>query len=47
MGLYLLPGTFLALPGGMLGARFGDRAIVLLALGPMTLGSASVAVGEA
>jgi MFS family permease len=47
MGFYLLPGAFLALPGGMLGARFGDRATVLLALGLMTLGSASVAVGEA
>jgi nitrate/nitrite transporter NarK len=28
MGFYLLPGAFLALPGGMLGARFGDRATV-------------------
>jgi predicted MFS family arabinose efflux permease len=46
MGLYLLPGAFLALPGGMLGARFGDRAVVLSALGLMTLGGAGLAVGE-
>ena len=25
IGLYLMPGAFLALPGGLLGARFGDR----------------------
>jgi MFS family permease len=38
IGLYLLPGAFLALSGGVLGARFGDRAVVLSALGLMTLG---------
>jgi MFS family permease len=46
IGLYLLPGTFLALPGGMLGARFGDRAVVLLGLGLMTLGGAAVGAAE-
>ncbi|MFI5326415.1 MAG: MFS transporter [Candidatus Rokuibacteriota bacterium] len=44
IGLYLLPGVVLALPGGLLGARFGDRAVVLTALGLMTLGSAGLAV---
>jgi MFS family permease len=44
IGLYLLPGVVLALPGGMLGARFGDRAVVLTALGLMTLGSAGLVV---
>lgn len=46
IGLYLLPGAFLALPGGLLGSRFGDRAVVLSALGLMTLGGAGLAVGE-
>src|SRR5262249_35205969 len=36
IGLYLLPGAFLAMPGGFVGARFGDRAVVLSALGLMT-----------
>ncbi len=38
VGLYLLPGVALALPGGMLGARFGDKQIVLLGLLLMILG---------
>jgi predicted MFS family arabinose efflux permease len=42
IGLYLLPGAFLALPGGLLGARFGDRALVLGGLGLMTLGGAGL-----
>jgi len=46
IGLYLLPGAFLAIPGGLLGVRFGDRAMVLSALGLMTLGGAVLAVGE-
>jgi MFS family permease len=46
IGLYLLPGTLLALPGGMLGTRFGDRPIVLLGLGLMTLGGAGVGASE-
>ena len=33
IGFYLLPGAILAMPGGFLGARFGDRAVVLSALG--------------
>jgi MFS family permease len=27
IGLYTIPGAFLSLPGGVLGARFGDRAV--------------------
>ena len=46
IGFYLLPGVFLALPGGMLGTRFGDRAVVLLGLGLMTLGGVAVGTGE-
>jgi predicted MFS family arabinose efflux permease len=45
IGLYLLPGAVLAMPGGLLGARFGDRAVVLSALGLMTLGGVGLAVG--
>jgi predicted MFS family arabinose efflux permease len=38
LGLYLLPGIVLALPGGFLGRRFGDKRIVVLGLGLMTAG---------
>jgi MFS family permease len=44
IGLYLLPGAFLALPGGLLGTRFGDRAVVLLGLGLMSLGGAGLTI---
>jgi predicted MFS family arabinose efflux permease len=46
IGLYLLPGIVLALPGGLLGVRFGDRAVVLLGLGLMTVGGAGVGTAE-
>ena len=38
VGLYMLPGVVLAVPGGMLGARFGDKRVVLVGLGLMVLG---------
>lgn len=38
IGLYLLPGTVLALPGGLLGERFGNRRVVLWALALMVGG---------
>ena len=38
IGLYTVPGIFLSLPGGLLAARFGDRAVVLGALGLLTVG---------
>jgi predicted MFS family arabinose efflux permease len=38
LGLYLLPGIALALPGGFLGRRFGDKRVVVLGLGLMTAG---------
>jgi predicted MFS family arabinose efflux permease len=40
LGLYLLPGIAIALPGGFLGRRFGDKRVVLLGLGLMTAGGA-------
>lgn len=39
VGLYLLPGIVFALPGGLLGARFGDRRIVLFGLAMMLAGA--------
>ena len=46
VGLYLLPGVALALPGGMLGARFGDKRIVLLGLLLMTAGGLGFALAS-
>jgi len=38
IGLYASPGVLLALPSGLLGARFGDRRIVAFGLALMALG---------
>ena len=38
VGLYMLPGILLAVPGGWLGERFGDRRVVVAGLGLMVLG---------
>src|SRR5215469_8725106 len=38
VGLYMLPGVLLAVPGGWLGARFGDKRVVTAGLGLMVLG---------
>jgi len=43
IGLYMAPGVLVALPGGMLGRRYGERWIVGCGLGLMMLGSASAA----
>lgn len=40
IGVYSLPGTVLAFPGGWFAARFGDRTILLVGLGLLTLGGA-------
>lgn len=42
IGLYLAPGVVVALPGGALAARFGDKRIVGLSLGLMLVGGALV-----
>lgn len=53
IGLYLLPGVVIALPGGLLGARYGDKRMVLLGLALMTGGgiwlasAASIAEADA
>jgi MFS family permease len=46
IGLYLLPGAALALPGGLLGQRFGNRRVVLSALGLMVGGGLVTAVSH-
>jgi MFS family permease len=38
VGIYLLPGIFIALPGGLLGARYGDKRLVLIGLALMAVG---------
>ncbi len=40
IGLYFTPGAALALPGGALGRRLGDRTAVLIGLGLMLMGGA-------
>lgn len=46
VGLYLLPGVALALPGGMLGARFSDKRVVLLGLMLMAAGGFGFALSS-
>jgi predicted MFS family arabinose efflux permease len=46
IGLYFTPGIVLALPGGAIGQRFGDKRTVLLALVLMLIGSVAMALGE-
>ena len=43
IGLYFAPGVALALPGGAIGQRFGDRTTVLAALLLMLVGSVAMA----
>lgn len=47
IGLYLLPGIVFALPGGLLGSRFGDRRLVLAGLLLMAVGGAWLALADA
>jgi len=44
IGLYLLPGIVIALPGGMLGQRFGAKRVVLAGLALMAIGGAVMGV---
>lgn len=44
VGLYLLPGIAFALPGGMLGARFGDKRVALIGLALMIAGGLGFAL---
>lgn len=44
IGLYLLPGVVFALPGGLMGSRFGDKLMVLVGLTLMGAGGAWLAL---
>ncbi len=44
IGLYMLPGVVMALPGGLLGQRFGAKRVVLAGLALMTAGGALTGV---
>lgn len=46
IGIYMLPGVVMALPGGMLAGRFGDKRIALLGLALMVLGGVIMAFGD-
>lgn len=46
IGLYLLPGIAVALPGGLLGARFGDKRVVVVGLALMAIGGAWLALSQ-
>jgi predicted MFS family arabinose efflux permease len=46
IGLYLLPGAVIALPGGMLGQRFGNSRVALWALGFMVGGGLATAASH-
>jgi predicted MFS family arabinose efflux permease len=46
IGLYLLPGVAFALPGGLLGRRFGDKRLVLVGLALMAIGGGGLALAE-
>ncbi len=46
IGLYLVPGLFLAIPAGHLGKRFGDRQVVLAAALLMILGGVLSGLAE-
>ncbi len=46
IGLYMLPGAFLALPGGVLGQRLGERRTVVGSLALMVVGGVITAVAH-
>src|SRR5262249_54301463 len=46
IALYLAPGFAVALPGGLLGQRFGDQRIVCLGLAAMAAGGALMGMGD-
>src|SRR5215813_3353103 len=47
IGLYHAPGMFLAFPGGAIGARLGDKRVVLIGLALMIAGELVMALAPA
>jgi cyanate permease len=47
IGLYMLPGVVIALPGGVLGQRFGAKRVVLIGLVLMAIGGAVMGLSHA
>ena len=47
IGLWMLPGVFIALPGGLLGQRFGDKLVVIAGLGMQVLGGLLLSTANA
>ena len=45
IGLFMLPGVVIALPGGMLGQRFGAKHVVLVGLALMAIGGTLMGMG--
>ena len=46
IGLFMLPGVVIALPGGMLGQRFGAKRVVLAGLLLMAIGGTLMGIGS-
>ena len=46
IGLYFVPGIAMALPGGALGRRFGDKRMVAIGLALMALGGVAASLAE-
>ena len=46
VGIYLFPGVVVALPGGLIAQRFGDKKVVCAGLAAMALGGALMALAK-
>src|SRR4051812_16797569 len=46
IGLYLLPGIAVAIPGGLLAQRFGDKRMLMLGIGAMAAGGALMGAAD-
>src|SRR5215471_4539358 len=47
IGSYLLPGIFIAYPGGLFGQRFGDKRVAIAGLALMTVGGLVTGTSQA
>jgi len=46
LGIYMLPGVVISIPGGMLGSRFGDKTVVICGLLLMAVGAIVTALTD-